>query len=165
MKKRHSFEFLVLLLVFSLYACGALFLCVRGAEAFRQTSQVMQENYDLRTGVFYLAEKIHQNDAAGAIRIDSANGSDALVLIERVGGQAFETWIFIDGESLSELTISAGESVSVAKPQAIMPMKGMSLKLGPDGLIDVSLTTMDGRQTSTSLLLRSGGQPQGGVGL
>ena len=53
----------------------------------------MDSNYDSRTSLTYLTEKVRQNDAANAVTIRSVGDSPALVLSQQAGERIYETWI------------------------------------------------------------------------
>ena len=159
MQKRHSFELLLVLVVFCIYAAGSLFLCAIGANTYKDISASMQKNYDLRTGVMYLAEKTRQNDVAGGIAVKKMYGADALVLTEQVTGRGFETWIFVYDGMLCEIVIASGSSnnISLSMLQRIMPMKTMTLTLDKTNLLSVQLVTPEGTTSSITLNVSSSG--------
>ena len=157
--KRLSFELLLVLIVFSIFAVGALFLCAVGANTYRDTTAVMQQNYDYRTGVMYLAEKTRQSDVAGSISIRQLDGVDALVLVEQQTGRGYETWIFVYNNNLCEQLIASGAEVKLSLAQVIMPMESMELILDRTGLLTINLVTPDGLRSSITLSLKSQGPP------
>ena len=137
--KRHSLDLVVVVALFCVYTASAIFLCLIGAEVYRNTADTMRHNYDQRTSVLYVAEKLRQNDINGSIRIDSVNGNDALVLVEKRSGRDFETWIFVQDRMLYEGVFAPGDEVDIALCQSIMPMNAMTLGVGSrnDGLLRV----------------------------
>ena len=155
--KRRSFEVLLVLIVFCVYAAGSLFLCTIGANTYRQVTANMQANYDLRTGVLYLAEKTRQNDVAGGVRVERYNGVDALVLTRQLADRSLETWIFVHEGKLCEVSIAAGtiDQLSVVLLQPIMPMQAMKLTLDSKNLLSITLQTTGGESSSIVLSLSS----------
>ncbi len=154
--RQHSADLLVVLLLFFVYAGCALMLCVLGANSYSHTVSVLQEGYDQRSGVLYIAQKVHQNDIGGGVRVDSYNGTDALVLIEQETGEGYETWIFIQDGHLCEELIASGSEIVPGQAQRIMPMQELKLTL-VENLLSVSLTTDTGALNATRLALRSSG--------
>ena len=155
--KRRSFEVLLVLIVFGVYAIGSLFICTVGATTYRDVTVGMQSNYDLRTGVLYLAEKTRQNDIAGAVRVEQYQGADALVLTEQRTGKGYETWIFVYEDKLCEVLIAPGSinELSVSQLQSIMPMKSMRLTLDEANLLSIDLLTIDNISSSITLKITS----------
>ncbi|MDR2493390.1 MAG: DUF4860 domain-containing protein [Coriobacteriales bacterium] len=155
--RRHSFDLLIVLVVFSVYAGSALLVSATGANVYRQTVEVMQDDFNLRTSIQYLTEKVRQNDVAGGVRIESQNGSDALVLTQEiVGRESFETWIFVSDGQLRETTIAAGTALSLDQTQAIMPLRDLRIDYDPNGLLDIRAVTVEGSTSETSIQVKSG---------
>jgi len=146
------------LLLFFVYAGSALLLSVLGISAYSRTVSVLQEGFNERSGVLYIAQKVQQNDLAGGVTLGSYQGNDALVLIEQETGQGFETWIFIQDGYLCELMISSGDQIIPSAAQRIMPMKELKLSLSNDNLLSVSVTTEADSINTISLALRSSGE-------
>jgi len=146
------------LLLFFVYAGSALLLSVLGISAYSRTVAVLQEGFNERSGVLYIAQKVQQNDLAGGVQLSTYQGNDALILIEQETGQGFETWIFIQDGYLCELMISSGDQIIPAAAQRIMPMKELKLTLSKDNLLSVSVTTEADSINTISLALRSSGE-------
>jgi hypothetical protein len=178
MTKRHSLDLVVVIALFLVYATCALLLCIIGAEVYRETAATMSQNYDQRTSVLYVAERIRQNDVEGAVRTDSVEGSDALVLVEQRSGRGFETWIFVKGGMLYEGLFEPGDEIDPELCQAIMPLSRLTLSTEVEQVeqaagsqdsssvaaasstrIEATFQTLDGHSSSAVFWLRS----QGGV--
>ena len=149
--------------LFCVYTASAIFLCLIGAEVYRNTADTMRHNYDQRTSVLYVAEKLRQNDINGSIRIDSVNGNDALVLVEKRSGRDFETWIFVQDRMLYEGVFAPDADVDIVLCQPIMPMNAMTLGVSSrdDGLLRVGFNTVNGESMSIDLWLRGGRSSDG----
>jgi hypothetical protein len=162
--KRHSLDLVVVVALFCVYAACALFLCVIGAEIYRDTAETMQQDYDQRTSVLYVAEKVRQNDIDGAVRIDSVEGTDALVLIEKQSGRDYEAWLFVQDQTLYEGLFAPGDTIDVKLCQPIMPMEEMVVQGGEagEGMLSITFSTVDGQTNSIDLWLRSQRSQQGG---
>jgi hypothetical protein len=147
----------VVLALFCVFAVCALLLAAIGAGVYRNTAAVMESNYNERTSILYVAEKLRQNDVAGAVRIDSVGASDALVLVEQVSGRNYETWLFVADGTLYEELLAPGGQPEATMGQAIMPMRDLRISangLG-DGCFTVSFTTVDGQVASMDFNLAS----------
>ncbi|MDR2587103.1 MAG: DUF4860 domain-containing protein [Coriobacteriales bacterium] len=152
--RRHSLDLVVVVALFFVYATSALFLCIIGAEVYRDTAEVMQNNYNQRTSALYVAEKVRQNDLSDALRVDSVEGAPALVLIEKRSGQNYETWLFVQDRTLYEGLFAPGDTVDPKLCQPIMPMASLVLKQdGP--LVNATFYTLDGQATDVNLWLRT----------
>ncbi|MDR1714161.1 MAG: DUF4860 domain-containing protein [Coriobacteriales bacterium] len=166
MSRRHSADILVVLTLFCVYTLSALLLVVIGARVYQDTAAVMTSNYDQRTSVLYVAEKLRQSDAAGAVRFDAVAAGDgagvALVLTEQESGLGYETWIYVAEGTLYEQLVAPGDRPQPTLSQAIMPMQAMTLgaEAASDGLLEITFTTIDNSEHSITLYLNS---TQGGV--
>lgn len=154
---------LIVLILFFVYAGSALLLCILGAQSYAQTAGVLQENFDQRTGVMYIAQKVRQNDSSGSIRLDTYKGTDALVLVEQETGLGYETWIFVKEGYLCEELIAPGAGIVDDQAQRIMPLQEMRLSFAADNLLNVSLTAATEVVNSTNLALRSAEVDGGGA--
>ena len=57
-QKGHVVDFLFTLALFCVFAASALMVVVIGANVYRQTVRGMDSNYDSRTSLTYLTEKV-----------------------------------------------------------------------------------------------------------
>ncbi|MDR2106385.1 MAG: DUF4860 domain-containing protein [Coriobacteriales bacterium] len=155
--KRHSLDLVVIIALFFVYATCALFLCVIGAEVYRETAATMQHNYDHRTSALYVAEKVRQNDLEGCVRVDSVDGANALVLIEKRSGRDYETWIFVKDRMLYEGLFAPGAVIDARLCQPIMPMSSLTIKQAEttEGLLSATFYTVDGQVTDVNIWLRT----------
>jgi hypothetical protein len=155
--KKYSLDIVVVLALFCVYAACSLFLCVVGADVYRTTADTMQKDYDHRTSVLYVAEKVRKNDVADSVRIDTVDGADALVLVERQSGTGFETWLFVQNDMLYEGVFSPGTKPDTALCQKIMPMSSLEARQveSNGSLLTITFTMTDDTTTSIDLWLRS----------
>lgn len=149
--RRHMADIFVVLTLFFAYAASAVLLCAIGAGVYQRTADNMQENYDIRTGVLYIAEKVRQNDMADSLRIEEFEDNTALVFIEQRTGLNYETWVYIYEDQLCELLIASGMELKPSNGQVIMPMRAMSLNKEDSGLLRIALTDINGRDSSLDL--------------
>jgi hypothetical protein len=149
-------DILIVLSLFGAYAVGAMFLSAIGANVYRDTAATMDENYGMRTGALYIAEKLRQNDVADGVRLDGIEGGgDALVLIENRTGEGYETWIYVYDGALREILTARGAAIPLESGQIIMPMEAMELERASGDLLRVSLTSAGGGVSNLSLSLRA----------
>jgi hypothetical protein len=155
--KKHSLDLVVVVTLFFVYAACALLLCVIGAEVYRTTAATMQKNYDQRTSVLYIAEKVRQNDLDGTVRVDRVDDVDALVLIEKQSGRDYETWLFVKNQVLYEGLFAPGATIDVKLCQPIMPMEALAIGRNQtgSGLLNLTFYAPDGQKTSIDLWQRS----------
>ncbi|MCL1880082.1 MAG: DUF4860 domain-containing protein [Actinomycetia bacterium] len=162
MVRRRSFSIVFILALFAVYTCCSLMLVSVGASVYRKTTATLADDYDSRTGILYIAERLRQSDSQGSVRVDSLDGATALVLTREYGGQDYETWFYVSDSILREFLLAPGSKVDPSFGQPIMSMQSMDVdisKLG-NGLIVVNFTTIDGTENSIQIFMES---PQGGI--
>ncbi|MDR0425202.1 MAG: DUF4860 domain-containing protein [Clostridiales Family XIII bacterium] len=155
MKRRHIVDILIVLALFGAYAAGALLLSAIGADVYKGAAKNMQENYDMRTGALYIAEKLRQSDVAGCVRMGKVSGADAVVLMDSRPGMGYETWIYVHDGDLCEITAPPGAEVQFSAGQAIMPMRGMELELVSGRMLRIKLTSPEGNVSNVDLSPRT----------
>ena len=159
--RRYSLDVIVVILLLCVYTTSALLLSVIGAQVYRQTADTMRYNYNNRTSILYIAEKVRHNDLVDSVRIDRVNGADALVLVERQSGRNYEVWMFVQDNILYEGVFAPGDWVDTSLCQSILPMESMRVSWleGSMQMIHVSLVTIDGQTDSIDLMLRTSREP------
>lgn len=159
MTRRYSLEMVVVVALFGIYALCAVLLCMIGIKIYQDSAQSMQENYDERTSLLYVVEKIRQNDIAGSVNVGTAYNNDAIVLTERKSGSNYNIWLYVKDGNLFEVQIPPGANPETEQvsPVRIMEMQSMRVKLDPkdDQSLTMEFTTVDQRSQSIDLWLRA----------
>ncbi len=156
--KQHITDIVFVLSLFCVFAVLALFIVVLGANVYQNISAGMSSNYNARTSVSYVTEKVRQNDYMGDVRVGDVDGADALVLTSSAGGSRYETWIYVYGGELKELTVKEGTAVSPGDGQSIMELSGMELDLERESLIKVNAEDSEGYSFSSLIGIKSSGE-------
>ncbi len=112
--------------LFLLFVVLTLMLVIMGYTTYRDIDGDMTENYGLRTSLLYLSEKARQ---AYGLELATVDGGDALVFSEEYAGIAYETWIFVSGGELREVTVLPDTAVKPGDGQVIMDLAALSLAL------------------------------------
>lgn len=155
-RKQHAIDIIFVLSLFCVFAVLALFVVVLGANVYKGISVDMTQNYDARTSVAYLSEKIRQNDMQGGISIGTIDGADALVLKQEADGQTYETWVYVKDGWLSEVTIASGTDVTQIAGEHVMELSTMDISM--DGkLFDISVEDMSGNRYTGTLYGKTDG--------
>lgn len=66
----------------------------------------------------YLTEKVRQNDRENGVAVKEIGGEPALVFSEEIGGEVYETWSYLYGGSLREITVKRGDGNRTEKRTA-----------------------------------------------
>jgi uncharacterized protein YpmB len=154
-KRKHVINVMFTLLLLGVFALSALFVAVLGAQVYQSSAEKMQANFDTRTSLVYIAEKVRQSTGTG-FDVRETGGASAFVITEKYDdGKTYETWIYVSDGKLMEATVEAGGEVAPGNGQAIMDMKAMDFELDGD-LVRITSVNGAGDEESLTLSRRSG---------
>jgi hypothetical protein len=146
-KKKHSTNMMFTVMLLCIFALAAIFVAVLGAKVYANSAEKLQANFDTRTSIVYLSEKI-RTCPGDAYDVREVEGAKALVLSQEVEGTTYESWIYVYHEELCEAVIVAGDTVSTAGGQQIMPLKSLDAEIGGGGIRITVVTTEDEKSTT-----------------
>lgn len=155
-RKQHAIDIIFVLSLFCVFAVLALLVVVLGANVYKGISEDMTKNFDARTSVAYLSEKIRQNDVMGGISVRDANGTDALVLSREAEGKIYETWVYVQDGWLREVTVSAGTDAMNMGAERVMELANMEIEQD-DGLFDIEVEDVSGNRYTGAIYAKTGG--------
>lgn len=159
-RKEHMTDILFVMALFCVFSASSLLVVIFGANVYRGVSRQMSLNYDLRTSLTYLAEKVRQGDTRGNVLLSQVGEEDALVLRQEMEQGVYHTWIYPSQGTLYEVTVREDTPVKPGDGQAIMALQGLELQAVGERLIELRVTGSDGSTYDTTMYLRSG--PVGG---
>ena len=110
--RKHSTDILFVLVLFLVFTSSALAVILLGARVYQSTSSRMESNYNVRTALAYVSEKIRQNDESGAVSLCELDGIPALTLSQRMGDTSYITYLYFQDGALKELLTEASREVS-----------------------------------------------------
>ena len=135
-----------------LFAMSALFVAAIGANVYQNSATKLQENFDTRTSILYLSEKIRAC-ADGTADVRDLDGNPAIVISTRTNDTVHESWIYVYEGQLREATKAENVTLDPRAGQRIMSLQALSAKK-TDGGIEVSVTTDSGYTHSTIISRR-----------
>lgn len=142
----HVVDFLFTIGLFGVLAVSVLMVVLLGADVYQKVTADMASNFNSRTSLSYVAEKVRQNDSVNGISCGkTANGTDALILKQAIGAQTYATWIFAADGSLREVLVQDGATVKDTDGQPIMELSGFFAEM-TDGLLVVTTIDNEGEQ-------------------
>ncbi len=155
-KKQHIIDIVFVLALFCVFVVLALFVVVLGADVYKGISQKMDDNYDVRTSLSYITEKIRQSDGENEVKLGNINGKDAIVLSKTINTKTYETWIFEGEGQLREITVKAGYNVKEGDGQPIIPLNSATFNKNGDSLLEISVENTLGVTSSTYVGVKCG---------
>lgn len=138
-------ELLFVFALFFVFAVCAVTLLLVSANSYERTVRLTEENYDTRTALAYLSQKIRQNDENGAVRAADLDGCPALVFHQSADGTGYTTYIYLMDGQLKELTVVDGSSVSSESGQTILSDVSLRISETDSRAICFTLTDDDGQ--------------------
>lgn len=148
---------LAVLTLLAVFAASILMTLLAGAGAYRRLVERDGASFTARTAAQYIATRVRQGDAAGAVAVEKFFGTDCLTLRERNDGDVSEyvTCLYCYDGSLWELYTTADVEPKLTDGERVLELDGLDLSL-EDGLLAAALTFQGGETETVTLSLRSG---------
>lgn len=141
----HMIDILFVLALFCMFAFSAVILVIFGANVYEKTIQNMDHNFNSRTAISYITEKVRQSDADGAISIQTIDGIDILVLAETIDDVEYATYLYETDGSIHELFSRSDLPFDPQAGQKILSVSSFSLDNVTDNLFHFQITDTDGQ--------------------
>ena len=151
--KERSLSTLAALLMFALFAIGILSILLGGANVYRRFTQRDTQSYDRRTCIQYLATKLRQAPAPGAVSVAPFGSGDALLIYETVENETYVTRIYCHDGWLMELFTVANGIFSPEDGEKILPMEEITPKI-ENALVTIFLTDSSNTRQQVTLQIR-----------
>ena len=135
-------------------AASALSVVLAGAGVYRRTAGEMRSNFEMRTTLRYVSEKIRQHDAKGAVTLGTLGENPALVLLQGDEGQ-YVTYLYCMDGALYELFARADVDVLPENGQRVTEVREFSVRMEGDSLLRLECTDSEGTKGSCLVALRS----------
>lgn len=142
--QKHMIDVLFTIALFCVFTVSALTVIVTGARTYRNISSDTNENYNLRTSLSYINEKVRQADQAGSVLVGDFQGIDALLLKESYEGTEYITYIYPYEHELKELLVRSDTDLEPSSGTTIMTIESCSFRQIADHLISVETTDSEG---------------------
>ena len=155
-------DFIFILALFGAFAITALFVVLFGARIYRSTVSNMSTNYEKRTAMSYVTEKIRSHDHTGGVDVTDSDGSSSdgehsvLKLYQKVGGKKYVTYLFVSDGYLKEFTAVDSYDFDFKNGTNILAINDFSVRKESDGLYHFNITDSNGEKTEFFVTLYSG---------
>lgn len=164
MKQERHFvvDILFVLALFGVFAVSALVLVTIGADIYQHTVNDMNTNYDSRTAIAYITEKIRQSDCVlsdgtPAVSIGTLEQTPALILTDELDGEYYCTYLYLHDGWLRELYMRQGAYLGDNMEDAgknILELESLSYEQATPNLLRVTMCMPDGNTKALALSLR-----------
>ena len=135
-----------------IFALSAIFVATMGAKVYENSAGKLQENFETRTSLVYLSEKI-RTCSEGTADVRDLDGNNALVITTKYEGSTYESWIYVYEGQLREATKAEGITLDPRAGQVIMELSDLTLEKTNKG-VTISVTTTEGHTHTTTISRR-----------
>ena len=151
-KKKHYINIIFVITLLCMFAFTALSVAVMGARVYSHSAENMKANYETRTSLVYISEKIKQSPR-WKYDIRKVGAADALVLKGAIGDEDVESWIFESGGQLKEAVLPAGTQATASDGNKIMTVRSMTFR-SEGKLLIVTVVNPEGEVNSLTISRR-----------
>ncbi|MDL2215664.1 DUF4860 domain-containing protein [Ruminococcaceae bacterium OttesenSCG-928-N02] len=152
-KKNHAVDMLFTVALFCVFAITALLTVLIGANVYKNTVATMESTFASRTSLSYIAEKVRQNDHAGAVQLGEIAGVPALVIAQEEAPGVY-TYIYLYEGHLTELLAGENTPLQPDLGQAITPLAALEMT-EDGGLLSITATEAQGTTHNICLYLHT----------
>jgi len=158
MNNRHGrsnlIQMIITLLLILCFGAGSFLLVAAESGSYKRLKEMREECLNLRVGMNYLLTRIRQFDATGAITIYDSPVGLCLVLREDIGGEAYETRIFLQDNKMRECFTPAYEPFNADAGFDIADIDSFNIDyINAVGLINIELS---GGNDKRSVMIKTG---------
>ena len=105
-KNKHVIDIIFPIALFFVFISSCFIVLILSFHTYRKTVQLEQSNYQTRTALSYITQKIHQNDLIDSVSLQQIDQKDVLVLKSSYSQGKYTTYLYEDKGYLKELFIS-----------------------------------------------------------
>lgn len=148
-KRKHVVDMVFPFALFFVFASSALLVILLAADIYRNTTAMTESNYESRTVLSYMTEKIRQGDENGGVSVGSFDGHDSVIIRQTYGQQNYQTYIYEDEGVLRELFLLEGVEAVASDGRKIMEVHDLELEQLEKGMFRISCTAKEGEKLET----------------
>ncbi len=156
-QQRHIIDVLFVLALFGIFALSAIFLITIGADIYGKTMNNMESNFDARTALAYITEKVRQSDLENQIDLGELDGCPALIISSGTGENQYRTYLYEYQGTLKELMMKQDILLSPSAGQDILTVSDFSLTPVNSHLVNCRITIDDEQSYDLFISVHSGG--------
>lgn len=140
-----SFFVLLVLLIIGVIISLVLLFSLRSYEGIAKKTE---DNFELRTSIMYLSNKIKAFDEEGCIEVGKFGEGTALVLNQEIEGVAYETKIYMYENNITELFTEKGNELDPVVGTPITQANGFEVEESEKGVLKITVTSPEGNKKS-----------------
>lgn len=155
-RRNHMVNILLPVALLLLFAVSAMAVLLFATRAYRAIVEDSAGDDASRTALAYVSEKLHRQGSAGEVSLGAIEDRQALVLAQRFGGEAYNTYIYEYDGTLRELFVRAGTEVFPAAGRAVMELEDFAMERLTDRVYRFTCRDGAGRTASAVVTVRAG---------
>ena len=132
--KKFHVDLLFALALFCVFALTAIVLVIAGGTVYKNTVVNMNKNYDARTALAYITQKMHRSDENNAFEFKQTAAGDTLVIKQLVEGKTYNTYIYESEGYLCELVTKQTTEFDPSGGDKLLEVKDFSIEEVQKGL-------------------------------
>ena len=148
-RNKHVIDLIFPLSLFFVFISSCVIVLILSFHVYKETIDLEQVNYESRTALSYIVQKIHQNDTSQAISLCQKEKRDVLVIKD----QNYVTYIYEDDGYLKELFVQEDVTFNKKDGKKIIPVSHLKMKQ-KDQLFTLSCK-IDHQYVETKVSLKS----------
>lgn len=154
---RHIVDILFVIALFGIFVLSAVFLISIGANIYSKTMSNMNSNFNSRTAVAYITEKVRQSDTTDSISIGSFDGNNAIIISSTINDKEYTTYIYEFGGKLMELMVRSDLTLSPSAGQKLLDVNEFTITSVNPNLAHISLRLDNDEDYDFYISIHSGG--------
>lgn len=139
-QQRHIIDIFFVIALFCLFALSAIFLISIGADIYGKTVTNMEDNFNTRTALAYVTEKVRQSDKNGQISVGQLGELPALVITDASTGSTYQTYLYACEGHLKELMCKSDLILGPEAGQDILSITDFTLAPVNDHLLKCTIS-------------------------
>ena len=167
-RQKSIVDVIFMITVFGVFMLSALFVVLFGAKIYRRTAHDMSVNFNSRTALAYVTEKVHQHDRRGGVDITIKDGKPVLKLTQYINSDEYCTYLYEHGGYLKELTAKGDVGLVKSAGKEILKISEFTAQKENDSLYRFMIADDEGNETEFYVSLYSysygAGEDMGGEG-
>lgn len=156
-QQRHIIDVLFVLALFGIFALSSIFLITIGANIYGKTITNMESNFDTRTALAYITEKVRQADLENQISVGDLDGCPALIISSGTEENQYKTYLYEYQGTLKELMMKQDIQLSPSAGQDILTVSDFELSPVNSRLINCCITIDNEQSYDLFISVHSGG--------
>ena len=149
--KTNFYTFLTMLVLFCVFAFVFLLLVGAGGGVYKKTMDRMDESYEIRTTLSYIANKVRYA-SGGDVAVARMDGQNVLAIADGPEDGEYVTYIYYYGGALKELYQKKDRELIMDFGEEIVRTGRVDITQDGD-LLTVRLTTSGGTEESISVFV------------